>query len=438
MSVRAIHKERYGECIKYGDDASSFLSVDVVSNLLAEDRVASMHDGGVWIPEGVMSSSSNKSFLQSEASSNSLNSMKTERISYAKGTYGFYLHTFKQAAASVHLLREVRRVYPHDPIYIMSDGGLDFSGICRQIRNCNFQWRPPANDRWNPMPFLHRFQEAARWLQTKYIVMLEPDVTVSGKMDKAPDSDSDAGGVNDGNRPLSSQLLSYLEKQGQIASGNPNYQLKWQSFGFTGGSFFSADVVLHAFDPDSVNWREMRRRDTKRIWSSDVAMALVLAAHGFSYYPWSEVTQSRYGLKKDAAWRHWGRDEFKPHYSDQLSAADRTLVTPYLGPKGADVTCQGCVWVSDKVCWSQKPPTCPTTSGTDAVWGPVSVSSSNNTLSLQELPTSQSSFSEGKTSSHRRLQKRSASSTVSLAVGQEEISSNYPKKITNALRMVEA
>merc|ERR1719162_672838 len=28
------------------------------------------------------------------------------------GRYGFYLHTYSEPAACVHLLREVRRVYP--------------------------------------------------------------------------------------------------------------------------------------------------------------------------------------------------------------------------------------------------------------------------------------------------------------------------------------
>merc|ERR1719221_2418927 len=106
-----------------------------------------------------------------------------------KAKYGFYMHTFSDGQACIHLLREVRRVYPAEPIYIMSDGGKNFSGLCHELGNCEFAWKPPANDRWNPVPFFLRFKEAARWLKTKFIIMLEPDNELRFKIGTEPQFD---------------------------------------------------------------------------------------------------------------------------------------------------------------------------------------------------------------------------------------------------------
>jgi len=317
-----------------------------------EDQFAAISGDGVWMLEGTASHSfarKNKDALPVQD----------------KGRYGFYMHTFSDAAACVHLLREVRRVYPEGPVYIMSDGGRDFSAICAEIGNCNFQWRPPANDRWNPMPFFNRFRKAAWWLRTKYVIMLEPDNQLQNKMSEEPEVDADAGGLKDENPAFGGDLVKYMESKARIASGNSSYKLKWHQFGLAGGSFFRTDAVLHAFDPKKMDWPEVRRLGGKRVWSSDVAMPIALAVHGYSYYP-SGVTQKRYGMDPKAAWRHYGRDEgIKPYYDTQLNKADQHLVTVHDGPVGGSVTCQGCVWVADDVCFAKQPPTCPTTSHDD-------------------------------------------------------------------------
>jgi len=273
--------------------------------------------------------------------------------------YGFYFHTFNQPVAGVQLLRQLRSVYPDEPVYVSSDGGMNFSGICAEIGHCHFQWLPPANDRYNPYPFFNRFRDAARWLSTEFVVMLEPDNEIRGRA--RADPKDDAGGVYDSmNAALPKTLLRYLTEKGRNATGNPNFEVKWTHFGLCGGSYFRTEAVLESFDPDSLDWKALAELEPRRVWSSDVAMAMALAVHGYSYYPWEEVTQTRYGLSKEAAYRHYGREEGKPGYSTTLVGADQNLVTD-TNVKHGNVFCHGCVWVPDDVCWQQSPVRCPTT-----------------------------------------------------------------------------
>jgi len=312
-----------------------------------EDLVASIAPGGVWM-------------AQSDALRR-----KTEALSLVKyeSKYGFYLHTFADGEACIHLLRRVRGLYPREPIYIMSDGGMNFSRLCAEVGNCEFSWKPGANDRWNPMPFFHRFQEAARVLRSKYIIMLEPDNELRHSI--TADPPYDAGGLEDGNPAFGQGMVDYVEGLGRENSGNRDFTLLWHRFGLAGGSYFSTAAVLDAFDPGTIDWRRLRELDGKRVWSSDVAMPLALAIHGYTYYPWGDVTQKRYGLRAQSALRHYGRDEVKPGaMGSGISLQDLGLVSDDV-PAHADVTCQGCVWVaSDEECYEGAPTTpihCPTT-----------------------------------------------------------------------------
>eukprot|EP00406_Dinophysis_acuminata_P057081 CAMPEP_0179303488 /NCGR_PEP_ID=MMETSP0797-20121207/48604_1 /TAXON_ID=47934 /ORGANISM="Dinophysis acuminata, Strain DAEP01" /LENGTH=263 /DNA_ID=CAMNT_0021013047 /DNA_START=47 /DNA_END=835 /DNA_ORIENTATION=- len=197
----------------------------------------------------------------------------------------------------------------------MSDGGSNYSKLCEEVGNCQFKWKPGANDRWNPMPFFIRMQEAARLLKSKFVIMLEPDNEVRGAI--RADPPFAAGGLNDyTNRPFTREMMDYVESMGRACTGNASFAMKWDHFGLAGGSYFSAAAILDAFDPDTVDWRMLFHLDGKHMFSSDVAMPLALAVHGYTYYPWEEITQTRFGLQDKAAFRHYGRDELKPHYGE--------------------------------------------------------------------------------------------------------------------------
>lgn len=293
------------------------------------------------------------------------------------GKYGFYLHTFRTPKASIHVLRQLRSIYPEAPVYVMSDGGMNFTGICREVGNCNFQWRPPARDAWNPKPFFARFKEAARWLGTEYVVMLEPDVAVQGLITKEPSKEHAAGGLRDNNRELSAELRDYMEELGRKSSGNPKFELPWDRFGLAGGMYVRTEAAMKAFDTNGIDWEKCTKLDGARIFSSDIAMAIALAAKGYTYYPWEDVTQLRYEKvfgtpKHTPALRHYGKDEaYKPFYDSALTAEEKQLVTEVSLAQGiAEVNCKGCVWASDSECWKQVPMRCPTEGPRSDDWVP--------------------------------------------------------------------
>lgn len=74
--------------------------------------------------------------------------------------YGFYLHVFKSAPAVIYQVRQIRKYFGDAPIYIMSDGGDSFHGLCQEYK-CISKVCPPANDRWHPWPFFRRMYDAA-------------------------------------------------------------------------------------------------------------------------------------------------------------------------------------------------------------------------------------------------------------------------------------
>jgi hypothetical protein len=276
---------------------------------------------------------------------------------HAKQKFGFYMHAHWEEAAVLKQLRDVRHQFRDSPVYMLSDGGLNFTKMCASDNYCKFAWKPPSNDRWNPKPFLDRFRQAAEWLDSDFVVLLEPDVTIHDYINRLPTAD--AGGIRDSFNPaLSQPLRQHLEELGRNSSGNKDFKLLWDHFGLAGGSIFRQPAVLKSFWPDRIDWKKMESLDGKRVYSSDVSMAIALSVHGFTYEPWAELKlgpessliQSQ--PQGGSAFQHHGADEphGKPLYGVKLEGNDAHLFEE--PPKGTqDINCQHCVWGEEKDCW---------------------------------------------------------------------------------------
>lgn len=263
-------------------------------------------------------------------------------------SFGFYAHYFDQPAASVRQLQDVRRWHPDSPVFICSDGGLDFGRACQAIGNCRFEWRPPANARLNPKPFFERFRAAVLWLRTTVVVYIEPDVKIVRSIVLDPPKHLAAGGVADvWNNALTPQLRAYMEAAGQ--RHRPAYRLLWPRWGFTGGMFVRADVALDALDADLIDWEAVERLQGPMVYDSDVAMAIMLACRGHSYEPWDAAgdrnERERGEERKHVAFEHGGN---RALYNTHRRKEDEALVQdpPSHGYTQA-VTCRGCIWRLD-------------------------------------------------------------------------------------------
>jgi len=231
--------------------------------------------------------------------------------------YGFYIHVFKHPAAVIHQIEQLDRYFPGSPVYIMSDGGMRFDGLCQKY-NCIFQYCPPANDRWHPWPFMHRIRDAAIRMNTEYLIYLEPDNTIHGPINYEPDSD--AGGMKDDNPKFGVRITSYCEEHAR--QKDPNFKWGYTGSGLAGGSYFKTSVIKDAFSDEKIaqiNWTLMRSFDSKRVFSSDFAMPIALSYSGYQYHPWKDIIQWDFKDQPNVtkyAFEHYSRgvDGGKPEY----------------------------------------------------------------------------------------------------------------------------
>eukprot|EP00039_Didymoeca_costata_P024270 m.9828 g.9828 ORF g.9828 m.9828 type:complete len:414 (-) comp4142_c0_seq1:732-1973(-) len=261
--------------------------------------------------------------------------------------FGFYIHVYNDPVAVTYMVQRLSIVFPTCPVYIMSDGGLDFTDLCVEF-NCTFKLCPPANDRWHPWPFLRRMWDAAVHLNREYLIMLEPDNTIHHKIYAQPDHDG--GGLKDANPGFGHLLTGYAE-----ILGNKHREFHWDYIqsGLAGGAYFRTAAILDAFSDAAVaslNWTYFEAMDSKRVYSSDFGMPIVLSARGYRYGPWREIGQ--YDLRGNfvtnqprwAAFQHYGRGVKggKPTYN--LRFADSQYNRLWKAGKYRDPTrqCQRC------------------------------------------------------------------------------------------------
>eukprot|EP00439_Symbiodinium_sp_Y106_P059470 s1542_g8.t1 len=198
---------------------------------------------------------------------------------------GFYFPVHDQVEGVVEVIRSARQFYPESPIFVLQDGGsVDFGKLCKQERfRCIFERMPGENSRWNPHSWFARMRHAAELLNTRYIIYLEPDVKILRRHEG--DFPHDAGGVYDNFNPaMSKETKAYLEHLGR--QRNPHFNVTWEHFGLCGGSYYRTEAVLDAFRPEHVLMPGM-----DKTMSSDFAMAVALAARGWTVYPWEESAQ---------------------------------------------------------------------------------------------------------------------------------------------------
>ncbi|CAK9066306.1 unnamed protein product [Durusdinium trenchii] len=261
--------------------------------------------------------------------------------------YGFYLHVHGHPAAVIHQVREVKKWFPGCPIHVMSDGNMDFTGLCA-LENCSFILCPPANDRWHPWPFLRRLYDAAVILRTEFVILLEPDNTIHGPIKKTPEFD--AGGLRVKERSFAG--AEYVQRLAQ--DRRPGF--KWtrvnQEAGLCGGSYYRTAAILDAFADENVakiDWNMLGEKFSKEIYSSDFAMQFALAARGWTIMPWEESAQMHEDKEvpmsgpKDAAFRHYSGPVGKPTYELKWKKEDSKLAKERPAKyQGKDPNCQVC------------------------------------------------------------------------------------------------
>ncbi len=135
--------------------------------------------------------------------------------------FGCYYQVYKDREATRRVLTQFRKHHPNNPIYMVSDGGLDFSDIAKEF-NCKYthSWlnigywshtKPEVIDYratngehghcygWNAeeaMVYLDRFAKACLNTNKDFIMLLADDVIVNRPISINDDFDITYGGFN--------------------------------------------------------------------------------------------------------------------------------------------------------------------------------------------------------------------------------------------------
>jgi len=301
--------------------------------------------------ETTLSTGESVSTLDVKGATTATNSPEFNHNPENRSKYGFYIHCFEHPAAVLYQVRKIKEYFPGSPIYLMSDGGMDFTRLCKK-EGCQFVLCPPANDRWHPWPFFRRFYDAAVALNAEYIIMLEPDVTLHGPVTRDPEYD--AGGIHVPKRWFD-KMDGYFENLGR--KRNPNYVWKreYMELGLAGGSYFKRETLLDAFNDQAImtlDWNRMWAELGKNVFSSDFAMPYVLAARGWTMGTWKDLAQMGTHSRdvpdtgaQDAAFRHYSRGYpgGKPTYLMSLAHTDQDVYAPQPSKyKKHNANCQMC------------------------------------------------------------------------------------------------
>lgn len=116
-------------------------------------------------------------------------------------TLGFFFSCYNEKNAIDNSIKELRTHYPNSPIYLVSDGGIDFSYLTNiynnifvsleedtmsdtfKITDTNFKESiHQTSIKKCALAIIDRLKRAIEYCNTDYIVMMDPDALVRGKL----------------------------------------------------------------------------------------------------------------------------------------------------------------------------------------------------------------------------------------------------------------
>lgn len=120
-------------------------------------------------------------------------------------SFGIFYTCFTETEAVDFSIETLKQHYPDCPVYLVSDGGSDFSFLEQKYRNVKVQtkhdsrgisqnftfekWKDPNNREKvyeSIIEFFDRNMEAIQYCKTDSILIMEPDVLVRGKLKNLP------------------------------------------------------------------------------------------------------------------------------------------------------------------------------------------------------------------------------------------------------------
>jgi hypothetical protein len=196
---------------------------------------------------------------------------------------GIFFSCYREREAVRFCIDNIRDYYPKAPIYLASDGGYDFSDICKSDNIKFSMYEDILGYVNNPelkeedklisccREFLRRIKDSLEYCKTEYILYYEPDVFLRGKIKTNPKSDLSGSFAN----TIHSNVLSLIEKYNP---GNINY-----NFGACGGSLIKTSSLKEVIKNTDDKLLEEIIRNDKRISNCDYLLTVLFSIFGYIY-----------------------------------------------------------------------------------------------------------------------------------------------------------
>lgn len=215
-------------------------------------------------------------------------------------TVGFYYNCYKNRHATENILKQLRSIYPDEPVYLLSDRGDDFSDIAA-IYNCHYKHSPIQilggrivdgkkhmcfTDETCAKAYMDEISAAIEYCKTDYIVLMEDDVFIHGKVQHFPQH---AGGDTNINR-----FQVMVHDFEPIRHYYPTIQFDYWNLG--GGSILHCGTIMECFR--NTSFTEIRRFDYLckfpfELWhTNDILLNYLLMINGKTADRWTNTRAS--------------------------------------------------------------------------------------------------------------------------------------------------
>ena len=245
--------------------------------------------------------------------------------------YGFFFQTYQNPKCTVGIVKQVREHFADAPIFLLSDlGGYDYQAVCDKYPPCHFElakrkfgkvtgsFLEKDADKEENVGRVHedlriwfeRVARATKFVDSKYVIILEDDVTIANSPEKEPPHD--AGGIDLG-RSIDFKTVDGVKTAVVTEGWDPYSQTylgnkpscnwspalladraklwSYPGWGMAGGSYFKSSVMTSIMsDPD---WwsraTELEKLDGRVSVFDDATIAALIMDYGYTLKPWDEV-----------------------------------------------------------------------------------------------------------------------------------------------------
>ena len=215
---------------------------------------------------------------------------------------GFYYNCFKNKYATEQILIQTRKIYPENPIFLMSDNGLDFSDLANKY-NCKYYYskinilggRMIGDKKVHCFPdekcakeFLKIISMAIDYCNTEYIILLEDDVFIHNKLSYLP--------VHSGGNPNKNYYKHQMINDDDTPLFKKYPNMKYNYWNLGGGSIIKCEILKDCIK--NTSFEEIKTFDNIcktqfQLWhSNDLILSYLLMINGFTTEAWTNTNKS--------------------------------------------------------------------------------------------------------------------------------------------------